>query len=323
MNLATDASIPQEEMDSLLLELKQQLRERYPDGKYLRAFHPKMHGLLQAYLDVRTDLPSELESILFTPGKRYEALVRLSNGSRTVASDRKKDLRGFAIKIIGVPGIKVLEGKKNAVTQDLLLANYPSFPPGTFKGTVKGILATSGGLLKKIFFALTHLRTVWRALQSAKHCENLLNETYFSQVPYHYEEQVVKYVLRPKSLAPSCEAKDKDNFLKERLQENLRKSEVQFELCLQKREANDPIHNAAIEWKGPLVVIATLTLLSQEFDTPARRTLGENLSFTPWHTLHDHRPAGDIGIARKKIYEIMSAFRHHDQAVPEPTNFNC
>ena len=39
-------------------------------------------------------------------------------------------------------------------------------------------------------------------------------------------------------------------------------------------------------------------------------TFGENLSFTPWHSLPEHRPLGGINRARKAIYRAISRQRH-------------
>ena len=55
---------------------------------------------------------------------------------------------------------------------------------------------------------------------------------------------------------------------------------------------------------------------SQTFDTPARMTFCENLSYTPWHSLPDHRPLGGINRARKVVYEAISKVRHDCNAVP-------
>ena len=45
-------------------------------------------------------------------------------------------------------------------------------------------------------------------------------------------------------------------------------------------------------------------------------TFCENLSYTPWHSLPDHRPIGGINRARKVVYEAISKVRHDYNAVP-------
>ena len=53
----------------------------------------------------------------------------------------------------------------------------------------------------------------------------------------------------------------------------------------------------------------------------AGATFGENLSFTPWHALPEHRPLGGINRARKAIYRAISRQRHELNGIPriEPT----
>ena len=62
---------------------------------------------------------------------------------------------------------------------------------------------------------------------------------------------------------------------------------------------------------------------AQTFDTPEQQAFGENLSFTPWHSLPAHRPLGGINRARKEIYRAISKQRHDLNGVfaREPTEF--
>lgn len=46
--------------------------------------------------------------VFFLPGKTYQAWIRFSNGSKDAQqADIKKDARGMAIKLLGVPGEKL------------------------------------------------------------------------------------------------------------------------------------------------------------------------------------------------------------------------
>ena len=80
-----------------------------------------------------------------------------------------------------------------------------------------------------------------------------------------------------------------------------------------------PIEDPGVEWSeslSPFRRLATLRILAQDFDTPARMALAENLSFTPWHALAEHRPLGGINRARKLAYREISTFRHASNGVP-------
>ena len=88
-----------------------------------------------------------------------------------------------------------------------------------------------------------------------------------------------------------------------------------------------PVEDPSRVWSlelSPPRKVATLRILQQEFDTPAIDTFGENLSFTPWHCLPEHRPLGAINRARKIVYEILSAFRHeaNHAAQREPVSWD-
>ena len=54
----------------------------------------------------------------------------------------------------------------------------------------------------------------------------------------------------------------------------------------------------------------------QTFDTTARMSFGENLSYTPWHCLPEHRPLGGINRARRVVYEAISKVRHKSNNEP-------
>jgi hypothetical protein len=51
-------------------------------------------------------------------------------------------------------------------------------------------------------------------------------------------------------------------------------------------------------------------------ENPGDNYLSENLSFTPWHSLPEHRPLGNLNRARKKVYEATSRKRHLENNAP-------
>jgi hypothetical protein len=48
----------------------------------------------------------------------------------------------------------------------------------------------------------------------------------------------------------------------------------------------------------------------QIFDTVEQNAFCENLSFTPWHALPEHKPLGVTNRLRKIIYQHISGLRH-------------
>ncbi|HAI56133.1 MAG TPA: catalase, partial [Acinetobacter nosocomialis] len=66
--------------------------------------------------------PNQLAKGIFVPDKSYQAWIRFSNASNDASqADIEKDARGIAIKVLGVPGQKILESEKEATTQDFIM----------------------------------------------------------------------------------------------------------------------------------------------------------------------------------------------------------
>src|SRR4051794_34103703 len=90
-----------------------------------RGQHPKGHGHVVAEWIVEPGLPPEWKHGLFREARSFPALIRFSNGRSW--DDRKGDIHGMAIKVLGVPGDKLLEGEEEATTHDFVLADHPAF----------------------------------------------------------------------------------------------------------------------------------------------------------------------------------------------------
>jgi hypothetical protein len=78
------------------------------------------------------------------------------------------------------------------------------------------------------------------------------------------------------------------------------------------------VEDSRIEWpetQAPFYKVATITIPPQVFDTPAQNIACEQLSYSPWHALPEHRPLGAVNRMRKAIYERISAVR---RSSPQP-----
>ena len=111
--------------------LQGKMEKDYAKGKTRRDAHPKYLGLLQAEFKVNDDLPKELKTGVFKAGKTYKSWIRSSNASGRIQTDKKKDFRGFAIKLMGIDGERFDAKEKH--TQDFLLMSHPTMPLGTVK----------------------------------------------------------------------------------------------------------------------------------------------------------------------------------------------
>src|SRR5262245_60319266 len=74
------------------------------------ALHRKGQLGAAASFEVLGNLPESYAAGFFAPPGSYRAYVRFSNGSHMQGSDRGADVRGLAVKVIGVPGKKLIPG---------------------------------------------------------------------------------------------------------------------------------------------------------------------------------------------------------------------
>lgn len=325
--------IPKDEAlytDKIIQALRKHLDKSYTAGGFMRAFHPKIVGLVKAEFTVEADLAPDLQVGMFQPGKTYKAWVRFSNAKRNPQADKKKDLRGMAIKVMGVEGEKLLEQEQDATTQDFLMITHPTLQTTTVKSFQKGISSLVNGPIAVLFYALNpwNWATIRRSIQSLKRFSNLLETQYWSTTAYRFgdENRAVKYSSRAQVMNKTPFPEDPtDDFLRENMVKSLETEEVLFDFMVQFQENADtmPIENPAVEWSSPFVKLATIKIPKQVFDTPEQREFGQNLAYTPWHCIAPHRPIGGANRARKKAYEILSAFRLGKNGVKsvEPTDW--
>lgn len=303
------------------------------DGVHVqkRDVHMKMHGLLRAEFTVPADLPAELRVGLFARPGTYRAWVRLSNSASFQYPDRKGDIRGLAIKVMGVPGRKVLAAEAEAGTHDFLVVTAPNFPAGNAAQTQALVEAVLGNLFVKLRWALTHPWGAWIVATTMVRHANLLQETYHSVVPYRFGDQAVKYMALPQQpLTDGLPARPTPRFLRERLVADLARGDAGFDFCVQFQRDADcmPIEDPRPRWSerlSPPRRVATLRLLQQDFDTDERRSCGENLAFTPWHCLPAHEPLGILNRARRAVYETLSTYRRevNHATLVEPDDWAC
>jgi len=305
-----------------------------------RQQHPKSHGCVKAEFIVE-EVPEHLRFGVFQHPRSYHAWVRFSNGSSNVQPDTKGDVRGMAIKLLGVPGEKLLEDERDAETQDFILINHPSL----FLQDAQDTLAISKALLAVKKMPVSFLKPLPFLLMYApshgkqvgilktirqKQMANPLQAQYWSTTPYRLGLSAIKIAALPRDLQ-SAEvgkiASKSDNFLREAMIQQLNQQDVYFDFAVQVQTdaVRMPIEDATVEWsdaESPFIKVATLKIPQQQFDSEARRTFDENLSFNPWHALPEHRPLGGVNRLRKEVYQAISKLRHelNQEIKQEPTD---
>ena len=300
--------VPDEEQYTLKIvnRFKRVLTKAYTPGQTMRMFHPKMHGLVRATFMVNSDLEEQYRIGIFRTAKTYPAWIRLSNAKRKPSPDKKKDMRGFAIKLMGVEGQQLLKQNQNAGTQDFLMVTSPILQTKSVKDFQVAIFALTGGIIALFLYAITHVGTILRSIKMVGSCKNLLDQQYFSTVPSRFgtEALAVKYSVRPqKPINTSAPDKANVNYLREQLRKDLANGPVTYDFMVQFQEdpIKQPIEDPRIEWTTPFIKLATINILQQEFDNEAQNFYGENLSMSPWHGIEPHRPLGGVNRARKQV----------------------
>jgi hypothetical protein len=304
-----------------------------------RGLHMKLHAGLMAEFQVPPDLPEHARFGVFSEPRVFSAVVRFSNGESSNKPDNRPQPRGIAIKLVGVPGPKLLENQKEATTQDFLATSHSvtstvrhvrqfiAFMESNIKAEharlplqLPFILARKLGVSETARILIALVRTV----VFGKVC-SLATECYFSPAPIKFGPYAVKFTVRPaKESKLTTKRRVTDDFLREELADRLRSEDLMFEFAVQfyVNEQFTPIEDSSIPWKpeyAPFVTIARLRIPKCDLADPRTNALSEavdRLSFSPWHATEDHRPLGNVMRARKVAYQVSADFRHHD---PEPT----
>ncbi len=301
-----------------------------------RDAHAKAHGCVQASLKVEEGLAPEYRVGVFAQERTYPAWVRLSNGAFAIQSDLVKDVRGFAVKVMDVPGKKVLEHKQDARTQDFLFINSPTMFVRTPEDYIEFASKTFDGNPVSFFLSLDPREWKIRELTNllgavTQEPMNPLRSRYWSTTPYAWGEgAAVKYSVIP------CDGETLDgrlgdegeSYLRDAMQVHLSQTDACFEFLVQRQVDPEhmPVEDATLEWSeelSPFVKVATLTVPMQDFATPEQDALCEDLAFNPWHTLSEHKPLGNINRARRVVYDMVSTYRRtfNEAKMDEPDGF--
>lgn len=314
---------------------------------YRRDVHAKTYGCLKATFRVLDNIdPIFRQGLLASPGD-YHAWVRFSSGNTHVQKDSARDARGMAIKVMGVPGPKLMD--PNAGTQDFVMMNatqffilnlpeYLSFTSSLGQGSNVGYFL--GGFTpdvpdrnwgKMLNFKEYHVREMFLALKTLKPPpDSLLNTQFYSVSAYRLgSQEYVKYSARPCREAKAASVDHSDpNFLREEMVQRLKNGDACFEFLVQRQVPgkNMPVEDTTVEWSeddSPFVPVARIDIKKQTFIE--NQEACENLSFNPWHSLPEHKPVGAMNRIRKPLYQEVSRYRRSmngEQALCEPKDWN-
>jgi len=337
---------------STVIEIYCEGRRTDQNIKAMRDQHAKGHGCLRASFIVRDDVPPEFALGVFRPGARYAAIVRFSNAQGTRNSDRVPDGRGMAIKLLNVPGPSILPCTPKAspeqppsAEQDFLLTNYPIFFGKNVNDYTEFLELIAlpqdnwSERLKRLtrlffFFVPRRLRQLWIFIATAvQRVDSPLRAVYHSMTPYLLGgDKVVRYVAAPLQTTRARGTGEwqtpGDDFLRRALVAELDsgkhshgdKAIFDFSFQLRDRATPDDVEDASRPWRGAKdvrVSLARIEISLQNFETASRWYLGENLSFSPWHCLPEHRPLGGLNRMRLAVYRASLQVRHRLNMLPK------
>lgn len=331
----------EDEAIAQIIELERRLLQKKIDRENLpgpgrpvpRGQHPKHHGCVRAEFVIAEDSPEALQIGLFREaGKRFPAWIRFSNAR--VQDDRHPGGHGMAIKLMGIPGVKLLGGEENAETHDFLLLDSPVFfiknaiEYARFESALLAMEDSRLGLLSLARYFVTHLAEARILRKISKNVStNPLETRYWSATPYKFGDGAVKYFVQPRVFGHPIGAKTPSvDQLHLAMKRNLDIRGAGFDFFVQRQvdPVRTPIEDATREWDeriSPYEKVATIHIGRQTFDGSAQMAFCQDLAYNPWHALPEHRPLGGINRVRRAVYVALSDMRRKLNNAPlrEPT----
>jgi hypothetical protein len=334
LRIAEERPIPDEDayLASIVSSFEAQMRGLWKAGGFERGGNTKTHGIVRGEFIVHDDLPPQFRHGIFAKPQTFRAWVRFSGPGPYVTPDI--DDVGFmsiSIKLMGVPGPKLMDQEK--FTQDMFGVSPPTFvtPDTRANAQLQVESLKNAQLFYFLNFHRPHLldlimQGLWTKTQSSP-----LEAPYFSCVPYLLGDgQAMQYSVWPTSSRrtriPRLPFRPPDDYLRDAMATSLAAGDVEldYRVQLQTDPHLMPIENNGVLWPerlSPRVSVATLRLPRQTFTSPAQMAFARRLSYNPWHCIPEHRPLGNQGRARRRMYEELSKLRQTMNKVPhyEPT----
>jgi catalase len=323
-----------------ILKISEFSMRRKPHPPTLRDQHPKSHGYVEGEFIIEENISADFKVGIFTKPKTYPIWIRFSHGGSdrdqagNFLPDTVGDIRGMAIKLMGVEGDRAIHDVSHQGEQDFVLMNSPTFFIRDVQGylnffpVVKAIKEgeitfnpdrTPKDIPEDLQAAFRAIAYAFPLVQSIKAKPNpsLLKITYWSATPYRLGDRAIKFSVVPHTAENSFNlegAADKSNYLRETMTQHLASADAYFDfkIQLQTDASKMPIEDPTVEWDeqaSPYIKVATIRIPQQDFNTKERKQLDEKQSFSPWHSLLEHQPLGGVNRARK-IYAGLAKIRN-------------
>lgn len=104
------------------------------------------------------------------------------------------------------------------------------------------------------------------------------------------------------------------DFLYEVMAKQVGSEDVYFEFVvqLQTDPVKMPIEDSLVNWDeslSPFQRVALIRIPKQNIDAEGRMAIAKNQTFSPWHSLPEHRSLASINHSRRVLYELITDFR--------------
>jgi hypothetical protein len=274
-----------------------------------RALHRKQHVGLRARVEVIDGLPADARQGLFARAGTHDAWIRLSNGGPGRASDKRPDVRGFALRVM-TEGPGALGGPTQA--QCFLMINTSTFAFPNMEQFIGVVIAAERGPIA-ILRQLMRYHGFFGGLKRARHLDKgikrpfagFARETFHTAAPIAWGAYAAKVRIVPVDAAeePRADRAEWAKDIKARIKAGPLRWELQAQLF--EDDKSTPIEDPTVEWTVPCVTVARVEAPAQDPDSSDGVKLADEIDrgqFDPWQALIEHRPLGEIMRARKVAY---------------------
>jgi hypothetical protein len=321
-------------------------------GHAVRGAHAKAFGVVTAEVEFFSDVPEPYAQGMYGKPGTHGALIRFSSASNHLGPDMLLGpVLGFAIKIFGVEGTKLVEDEPDAPTFDLVLKNSSTFIANTAKhylfiqeignNSLKYLsrgkpgfhelltdFLTGKGTLEQSDWAWDELGAFLRAAQTP--VRPALVNTYWTMGAVRHGDHIAKIRVVPtaESIARVTHHDvdlngGPDVFgpaLADALREQPFDYDLQVQLCADLNAM--PVNDLTIDWPealSPFVTVGRVHIPPQDVAATTASDAADALAFNQWRVTEAHRPLGEIMQVRK-IYSSSAKVRrllnHQSQAEP-------
>jgi hypothetical protein len=288
-----------------------------------RGLHTQARGGFEAEFTVLPDLPEAARVGIFAQPGEYRGWVRFSNGAGQRHADKRPDIRGLAIKLVGVPGRKLIPGLEDAKTMDFVMIQTPSTP---VRNAAEFIALVEAAQKPALLVPRLGARVGWlRLLQMLPalaasvrgSTRPLWTVPYSSAAPMRWGDHAAQVRVVPQDRGNGAASDGSIGFLGTQLAERVRQAPVVFDFCVQfyVDAKRTPIEDTSVAWSdaaSPPVPVARLRIPQQDAESVRGRDVAhyiETLSFDPWHAPVEFRPLGDVMRARNVAYRLSTEAR--------------